>query len=327
MKPILIEVPTIFESMTVNCWLIKEPEPVLIDCGEKTEAVWEALNVGLKKEGLTIGDLKKVIITHAHLDHVGMAHQITQHSDAEIWISEPGLPWTDNLKGMLDARDQALIQAFGEYIREIPPFKFGYKQLSPYWDEIPADRVKTFPLNGNIEIGGESWEVIHAPGHCINQTCFFHRQSGQLFSGDALMEIIPPPIIDMSIEPPFERTQSMAMMLQTFQKLSELPIKTVYPGHLNIIENVDEVIRKQIKRIIHRKELCYQFIQEGMDNFYQLQEKIYPKRKVPPTFLMILGFLDLLKAEGKIAIERESKRIVCNSKNTDGTAAFSKKQC
>ena len=109
MEPIKIELPTIFEGMTVNAWLFKSPEPTLIDCGEKTDKLWDALINGLKINGLGIRDLKKVIITHAHLDHIGMAKKITDHSDATIWVSEYVYDWATDLKTMLDRRTAAIM--------------------------------------------------------------------------------------------------------------------------------------------------------------------------------------------------------------------------
>ena len=47
MEPIQLELPTIFEGMTVNTWLFKGPEPTLIDCGENTDKLWDALILSL----------------------------------------------------------------------------------------------------------------------------------------------------------------------------------------------------------------------------------------------------------------------------------------
>ena len=305
LNPILIEVPTIFESMTVNCWLIKEPKPILIDCGELTDQAWDALEEGLANEGLKIKDLTKIFITHAHLDHMGMANKITQHSDAEIWVSEWVYPWAVDLKKSLDQRDAALVSAYKEYGMERVP-QFGYKQLSPYWEKIPEDRLKIFPMNGTVSMGGREIEVIHAPGHCINQTCFFQRETGELFSGDMLLEIIAPPILDMNPLPPHERTQSLSMMLESFQKFRELPIKVAYPGHMGIIEHAKETIDSQVKRIHRKKEKTFELIQSGINHFSQLWPALYKKRLTPPSFLMTLGFLDLLRDEGRILINPEN---------------------
>ena len=81
--PVLIELPTIYGMKSVNAFLLKGDEPTLVDCGEKTPASFEALRAGLRREGLELKDLQKIVITHAHVDHMGMAAQVAEASGAE----------------------------------------------------------------------------------------------------------------------------------------------------------------------------------------------------------------------------------------------------
>ena len=166
-EPIKIELPSIFPVKSVNAWLFKDPEPVLIDCGEKTDLSWNALEKGLKREGLSIADLKKVIITHGHLDHMGMANRITQHSDAEIWVNEYNVDWAIDLKKMLILRQEAFAEVCASNLSSFDRSQmhdFGYKALAPYWDEIPENRLKVFPVDGTLELGGNNWQSIYVPG-------------------------------------------------------------------------------------------------------------------------------------------------------------------
>ena len=82
-EPIRIELPTMYGMKSVNAYLFLTPELTLIDCGEKTDASWDALQTALAKHGLAIKDIKRVIITHAHVDHIGMAHKISEESGAK----------------------------------------------------------------------------------------------------------------------------------------------------------------------------------------------------------------------------------------------------
>ena len=308
-EPIQLELPTIFEDMTVNAWLIKGSEPTLIDCGEKTGKLWHSLLNGLKINGLGIEDIKKVIITHAHLDHIGIANKITQHSDAKIWVNEYVYDWAVDLKTMLDRRTDAIMGLVNQHLPNKLTkayFGFGFQKLAPLWDEIPKDKLEVFPMNGKIDIGGQDWDIVYTPGHCINQTCFYNPKNGHLLSADMLLRIIPIPIIDAGLAPPYARVKSLVMHLASYEKLDKLNISKVFPGHFEAFENAHEIIQKQVKKIHARKEKCFQLIQKGVRQTIDLAHAIYPNRINNATLFMVIGFLDILQEEGRIeGIEKE----------------------
>jgi len=309
MEPIQIELPTIFEDMTVNTWLFKGPEPTLIDCGEKTDKLWDALITGLKINGLGIEDIKKVIITHAHLDHIGMAKKITEHSDATIWVNEYLYDWAVDLKTMLDRRTDAIMGVMNKNVPEKLKkeyFGFGYETLVPYWDEIPKDRIKVFPMEGQLNFGGADWDIIYTPGHCINQTCFYNPENGYFLSADMLLKMIPNPIIDASLQPPYTRVKSLVMQLASYEKIAKLNITKTFPGHFEPIEDAHALITKQVAKIRQRTENCFALIQSGVSLAMDLAHGVYPNRINNATLFMVIGFLDILQEEGRIfSVEKE----------------------
>ena len=309
--PIRIELPTIFQMKTVNAWLFKEPEPILIDCGEKTEACWNALLAGLQEHGLQVSDLSKVIITHGHLDHMGMANKITENSKAQIWVSEYVYDWAVQLEEMLGRRSAAFTEVFSEHVDDPQALNntpFGYERLAPMWDEIPKERLEVFAPDGQLELGGAIWEVLHMPGHCINQSCFYQREQRALLSADMLLSMIPIPIIDAGLEAPYSRTRSLLMLTASYRKLLNYPIDIVYPGHNEPFTHARELIDNQLQRIERRKLICLDFIQQGHGDLMELLHLIYPNRIHPGTYFMTVGFLDILLEEGKIQREMRGSK-------------------
>ena len=302
-EPIRIVLPTIFEGMTVNSWLFLEPEPTLIDCGEKTEKAWYALVSALKNHGVEIGDIKRIIITHGHLDHMGMANKIVEHSDAIVWVNEYLYDWAVDLKKMLDRRSVAIMTFMKPRLPEKMYdvyFGFGYKSLAPMWDEIPAERIEVFPIEGSLNFGGSDWDIIYTPGHCINQTCFYNHHNGYFFSADMLLRMIPIPIIDAGLKQPFRRTKSLVMQMASYQKIAQLEIRKTFPGHFETFDNAHELIINQVQKIHQRKEKCFDLIQGGTHEVLDLAKAIYPDRINQATLFMIIGFLDMLSGEGRL---------------------------
>lgn len=306
-EPIRIELPTLYGMKSVNAYLFLSPEPVLIDCGEKSVASWEALQSGLSIYGLSVKDLKKVIITHAHVDHMGMAAKVAEESDAEIWVNEYSYDWAINTKEMWGNRIKLMKKQFLGDLDKNEETKAMSQMLETFtsivvnaWDKLPVDRVKVFPMSGTINMGGTDWQIIYAPGHSITQTCFYQKEKKWLIAGDAVLRITPTPVFDFSIDNPEIRVNSLATMIETFQKLAKLSIDKVFPGHYEPFGAHDQLLQSQLDRIQSRKEETYTLIEGGKNRFFQLFDILYVNRLNMPGMSMLRGYLDLLIAEKRI---------------------------
>src|SRR5262245_24441638 len=90
-----IALPTPFEIGDVNIYLAEGDTLTLIDCGLNTEAAYTALTDGLATRGYKIRDIKRLLITHHHVDHVGLARRILDESGAEVWCHADCVHWLE----------------------------------------------------------------------------------------------------------------------------------------------------------------------------------------------------------------------------------------
>src|ERR1044072_9658801 len=87
MRIIPISVPTPFYVGPVNVYLIAEEPLTLIDTGPSTKAASEALKEGLRRERVRVSDIKRIVLTHAHEDHCGLAKQLRDEAkDAQVFV-------------------------------------------------------------------------------------------------------------------------------------------------------------------------------------------------------------------------------------------------
>lgn len=313
--PIRIEIPTQFEMGTVNCYLYKSPVPTLIDCGEKSEASWNALKLGLASEGLTIHDIERIIITHAHVDHIGMAAKVAEASGAKVWVSDMVKPWaidldrmqkvrwgiiTDLLTQITNQQDSPLHQGFAKF----------FNNYVNFWDPIPSEVLEIFHVGDNLELGDGKWEVMHAPGHCINQTCFYNHGSQELMAADMLLKITSTPVIDASLADETERTGGLTELVATLRKFNQLKLSTVYPGHYEEILDGNALIQRQLDRIDQRIEQTYGLVNEGPKSFFEILNHMYRGRMSGPAIPMMIGYLDVLVTDNRINCRQSDQGLI-----------------
>ncbi len=312
--PIRIELPTIYGMKTVNSFLFKEPEPILIDCGENTPESWDALTKGLAENGLTISDIKKVYITHTHTDHVGMAGRIAIEGGAEIWVSEKSIDYVLNPhiynKTIRKLTIDTTTKLFGEVSPDSPINKFAASmgKHKDAWVDIPEHLIKTYNVGDKLNFGNENWKVIFMPGHSNTQTIYLQEETKKILSADMLLTVTPTPFYELSKGLTGDRIKGLPIMLQSYEALNNLDFSLAYPGHYETIENPKEIISGQVAHIHKRKIQCFDFIKNGTTNYQDLYQRMY-NRFTFTAITMLVGYLDLLVEEGKIHWIEDEKSI------------------
>ena len=88
LEPIRIRIPSQLPVATVNVYLLRGDENVLVDAGPHHPDSWDYLKRRLHAHGLGVEDIDRILITHGHVDHYGQAGDIVEASGAEVWAHE-----------------------------------------------------------------------------------------------------------------------------------------------------------------------------------------------------------------------------------------------
>jgi glyoxylase-like metal-dependent hydrolase (beta-lactamase superfamily II) len=221
-----IELPLPFELATVNVHLVRLDDGyLLIDCGIETDACFAALDAGLTELGIGWREIRRILLTHMHPDHMGLSVRLLQLTGAELLMHQR------------EARQLAMVNT--------PAERSGWIDRAFFDSGVPE------PLQARIEMhlveirrnfhaltpdrlltGGEAiptslgpLEVIWTPGHSPGHICLYSARHRILFSGDQILPNITPNISWMPEE------DALADFLLSLERLKPVDVELILPSH------------------------------------------------------------------------------------------------
>jgi glyoxylase-like metal-dependent hydrolase (beta-lactamase superfamily II) len=240
---------------SVNIYVLPDGNRVtLVDAG-----VWRphlpdgglgALEAGLEGAGYALRDVSRVIVTHAHIDHYGLAGRLMELTGAELTMH--ALTDLDCEKyrhpDTARARRRDTYEDHGVPPSERTDLADHLTRWLPYlYSVVEASRR----LRGGEEllIGGDRWEVVHTPGHSLGHVCLWSPARGVLLSGDHLLPGITPPVT-------FERgfdADPLRSYLDSLRSIAARRPQTVHPGHGHpfgdAVGRIEAILRTKLRRL------------------------------------------------------------------------------
>ncbi|HLF82909.1 MAG TPA: MBL fold metallo-hydrolase, partial [Blastocatellia bacterium] len=211
-----ISVPTPFYVGPVNVYLIEEDPLTLIDAGPRDDRSLEALRSGLASLGHKLSDIKRIIISHAHADHYGLARVIVEESGATAYIHEWDAPAVSADTDYRAYRE--LLTAAGVPRAAIDRMEAGYEKFKGF--AYPLDHVETLKDDDEILFEHESLSVVHTPGHTPGSICLVRTSNRLVFASDTVLKTITPnPVLSPDPIDPSRRFQSLGEYLVSLARI------------------------------------------------------------------------------------------------------------
>ncbi|MET8046733.1 MBL fold metallo-hydrolase [Streptosporangium sp. NPDC005286] len=208
----------------------------LVDAGWDSEESWRSLRDGLTFLGRRLDEVRKVVVTHAHPDHLGLAYRVAGASGAGVLVHElEAGRLRGGRSGPLNFR-RALEATYPRWGVPSARVEEMLAAGAPSSEESWTAPVTGVPDGAMLDLPGWSVRAVWTPGHTQGHLCLYDTGHRLLFSGDHVLPRITPGV---GVHPA-EESDVLGDFLASLRKVAALDVEEVLPGHENRFSGLRE---------------------------------------------------------------------------------------
>jgi glyoxylase-like metal-dependent hydrolase (beta-lactamase superfamily II) len=304
----VLPVPTPFAVGRVNCYLVDDDPLTLVDAGPNSATSLTALQAALAEHGRRVEDLERIVITHQHIDHIGLVAILADRSGADVCALDALAPWLARYAAVMEDDD-----AFAEAImlrHGIPEdVVFALRAVTRSFRAWGASCEVSTPLADGalLPFAGRAWRVHHRPGHSPSDTVFHDEASGELVAGDHLIKHISSnPLISRPLpgDPsPGDRPHALVAYMASLRQTRAMDLSIVHAGHGDPVDDHRALIDERFEGYERRAAKIARILAEGPKSGFEIAQQMWGNVAVTQAFLTlseVLGHVDLLLDRGEV---------------------------
>jgi glyoxylase-like metal-dependent hydrolase (beta-lactamase superfamily II) len=308
--PLVIPFANDSHLISANVYVLGKNSVTLIDTGPKLPGIFSLLEKQLTLAGINMASIERIIITHGHIDHFGLAVEIQKAAGHPVeFLIHAEDSWKSsraNFRARMWSREADDFMAMaGVPEKAVETAKNRFNFFKTMCD--PLDSVST--IKEGDEIAGEGYhlKIIHTPGHTAGSCCVYESGHKILFSGDHIIQhITPNPLVELKRSQLKDASyQSLKAYRDSLDKLTGLDVQFVLPGHGGYIEGLPEIISSYKTHHHRRMNLLWRALKNAPRSLYDLIGDIFPYMPPNDVFLAIsdiFAHLEILINEGRVII-------------------------
>ncbi|MFS0872793.1 MBL fold metallo-hydrolase [Paenibacillus xylanilyticus] len=272
-----LQITMSFPLRWVNSYVLYEPDGMItvVDPGPRNSGTEQEWQEALTSLGLSFQDIRQIVLTHHHPDHLGLSGWMQQKSGAPVRMSARSRQEADYMWGP-DATINTMLPEF--YLHHgMPEDKTVQirEHLEGFVSQITPLPDVTFIEDGDwLDMGGKRWVAIETGGHAPGHLSFYAPESREIICGDAVLPQISP---NISLQPESD-AQPLFSYLEGLHRLGTLDVETAYPGHRNPFGHFSERTSHLLAHHEERLQKMAEHIYEHQANGYDVCVSLFGDR-------------------------------------------------
>lgn len=308
-----LPLPTRLPAGPVNAYLLVGDPLTLVDPGPDCPEARDALLSGMAANGVSLREVRQVIVTHAHEDHAGLARWVAGESGARV-LTHPitaGVLASPRLHTM---RTTWLYLRLGQ-LHGVPEevlasmYATMAQTTTAFAESCPVHHL--LPDGSTVAAGGGAWRVLFTPGHAAGHICLL-GEDGTLLGGDLLLADGPPaPLLEAEGGRRRKRPRPLLTLIRSLQRVSRLPIRVLRPGHGRSVQDAAGLCSHHLRQVFNWAVRARELLREEELTVYGLSRRLFPSAgpaNLRFSFAFALGLVDLLSARNRVEAVRERGR-------------------
>ncbi|MCC6742822.1 MAG: MBL fold metallo-hydrolase [Acidobacteria bacterium] len=299
------QIPTGLYLGPVNVYLVDESPLTLIDTGPNLPEALDALRKCVEGAGHRLEDIQRIVVTHLHEDHSGLAATIQRISNAVVFAH----PWeADRLRGYDDyLMYLPLLERAGVPPEVIQVFRRAYAGIRKLGEDI--HEIEGIEDGDLIDFDRGSFEVLHTPGHTPGSVCLYRAADRSLIAADTVLaNISPNPVLSPDPLAADRRFQSLGEYLVSMSRIRELAPTVIHGGHGPDVTDFESHFLKTVRSVDERQAKLEGLLPTGGASPWEACVALFPAAKDAHRFLALsetIAQLDFGVSEGRF---RRSER-------------------
>jgi glyoxylase-like metal-dependent hydrolase (beta-lactamase superfamily II) len=267
----------------------------------------------LAARGRSIAELERIVVTHQHIDHIGLVQILAARSGAEVVALDRLVPFLEGYREEAAAEDDfatATMLRHGiseEVARALASVSLAFRA----WG-AGAKVTRALHDGESLEFAGRSLEVLFRPGHSATDTVFHDPARRLLIGGDHLLGAISsnPLISRPAAGEGGERRRALIEYLDSLRQTREMDLEMVLPGHGDPISDHRMLIDRRLALHARRADKILALVASRPRSAHDIAQALWGDIAVTQAFLTlseVLGHTDILLSEGRVVEDEDAR--------------------